>query len=523
MQNGDAASVYARLEQDRDPFLSRARECARFTVPHLQPESEDLPGMRGQKMPEPWQSFGARAVNNLTSKLLLTLLPLNAKFFRLAVDEGALEQLRQFKESEVEVEQQLAQIEDIVIDKIEQSGLRTKVGEALRFTEVAGGSLLHVPATRPPRVYRLDTFGIERDPRDHIMQLVIRERVAPMILDAQTKAKLTHLGVDTENTHKNWVEVYTRLRRETDGDGGFVWKEWQEVNSKVLDKITTHRFDRNPYIHVRGGTVDGESHGRSHCEEYLGDLRALDALSKALQQGTAQAAKVIWGVKPNAPAGLLRKIARAPNGGYVPASEGDLHPIHMATKISDFATVRAEIQDLKRDLGMAFLMNSTVPRNAERVTAEEIRLVASELDDTLGGTFSLLSSDLQLPMVNIILGNLQEAGEIDPLPEQVKPVIVTGLDAIGRGHDLARLDNFIAGALQQMGPEVLQFINVGVYLRERATALGIDTEQLIKSDEQLQQEQQQQQQQEALQAVGPELIKNAPPEAMAAAAQQIAG
>jgi hypothetical protein len=518
--NGHASNVYERLRIDREPFLQRARECARYTVPSVMPEEEgSLPGTKGQKMPEPWQSFGARAVNNIVSKLALALMPLNAKFFRLAVDEASLELLGQYKDSKVEVEKEIAQIEDMVLDKIEMSGVRTKVGEALRYTEVSGNALLHIPANRPPRTYRMDSYVVERDSRDHIMQLCIREHVTPMILQADVKARLAHLGV--EGSSNEPIEVFTMTSRDSNGDGGFIFREWQEVNGKVFGKVTTHQEHRNPYIAVRGSSIDGESWGRSHCEEYLGDLRALDALSKALQQGSAQAAKVVWLIRPGSQL-RIRKLAKAENGDMIPGNEGDATPLQM-NKFNDFSIVRAEIQDLKRDLGMAFLMNSTVPRQAERVTAEEIRLVASELDDTLGQTFSLLSADLQLPLVNIILGNMQEAGEIEPLPDQVKPVIVTGLDAIGRGHDLQRLDTFIAGALQTFGPDVLQSINMNVYLQARAVALGIDTEQLIKSDEQLAQEQQAAQAQEAAMKLGPSLLKDAPPEAIAEVAQQFAG
>jgi len=518
---GQAAGTYKRLEQIRETFLQRARECARYTIPYVLPaDSSDTPAMHGQQLPEPWQSFGARAVNNITSKLLLSVLPLNAKFFRLAVDEGSLEMLREFEQSEVEVEQELAQIEDMVLDKIEGSGLRTKIDEGLRGVEVTGNALLHVPHNRPPRLFRMDSYCVERSPRDHIMNIVIREKVAPMMLTEEVRARIQHLGVEIPDTNtQNYIEVYTQVSRTRDGDGGYLFKEWQEVGGQVLQKPLEHKEDRNPYIAMRGNVVDGESYGRSHCEQYLGDLRALDALSKALQQGSAQAAKVVWLVKPGGYT-RIRNLARASNGDMIPGNEGDAVPLQM-NKFNDFATVRAEIQDLKRDLGMAFLMNSTVPRQAERVTAEEIRLVASELDDTLGGTYSRLSSDLQLPLVNIIIGNMQEAGDIQPLPKAVRPVIVTGLDAIGRGHDLQRLDEFIAGALQTFGPEVIQHLNMGVYLKERAIALGIDTEQLIKSDEQMQQEQQQQQMAEAAKALAPGVIDKMPPEAMAEVASQM--
>lgn len=48
---------------------------------------------------------------------------------------------------------------------------------------------------------------------------------------------------------------------------------------------------------------------------------------------------------------------------------------------------------------MLSLLNSAVQRNGERVTAEEIRYVAGELEDTLGGVYSLLSQELQLSLI----------------------------------------------------------------------------------------------------------------------------
>jgi hypothetical protein len=53
-------------------------------------------------------------------------------------------------------------------------------------------------------------------------------------------------------------------------------------------------------------------------------------------------------------------------------------------------------------------------------------------------------------------------------------------------------------------PEATARVNWGDYMTRRATALGIDTEGLIKSDEQVQQEQQQaQMMQMAQQGLGP--------------------
>lgn len=77
----------------------------------------------------------------------------------------------------------------------------------------------------------------------------------------------------------------------------------------------------------------------------------------------------------------------------------------------------------------------------------------------------------------------------------VKPTIVTGLEALGRGHDLNKYNMFLQ-ALTPLGPEVIaKYMNAGDYVKRVGTALGIDMNGLVKDDEQQAQEQQMAEQQ----------------------------
>jgi len=61
---------------------------------------------------------------------------------------------------------------------------------------------------------------------------------------------------------------------------------------------------------------------------------------------------------------------------------------------------------------------------------------------------------------------------------------------------------------QALGPEVLQqYVNLQDYIKRRATALGIETDGLIKSQEQIAQEQQQAMQAQMMQQAGPGAIQ----------------
>jgi DNA invertase Pin-like site-specific DNA recombinase len=133
--------------------------------------------------------------------------------------------------------------------------------------------------------------------------------------------------------------------------------------------------------------------------------------------------------------------------------------------------------------------------------------MAHELESALGGVYSVLSQEFQLPLINLILQKLIKEGKMPDFPKgKVKPQVVTGLEALGRGQDLTKLAQFLE-YLAPLGPEVIaQKLNVDDYMDRLGASLGIDTGGLIKSEEQLQQEQaqaqeaQQAQMQEAQQA-----------------------
>ena len=133
-------------------------------------------------------------------------------------------------------------------------------------------------------------------------------------------------------------------------------------------------------------------------------------------------------------------------------------------------------------------------------------MLTMELESALGGLYSLLSNELQLPMVNRVMDIMTADRRLPKLPKDlVKPVIITGVEALGRGNDLQKLDMFLAGAAQVVGPQAIgQFVKVDEYFKRRATSLGIKTAGLIKTQEEMQQEMQQAQMMEMASKVAPQ-------------------
>ena len=241
-----------------------------------------------------------------------------------------------------------------------------------------------------------------------------------------------------------------------------------------------------PYIPVRMVRLDGEDYGRSYCEEYLGDLNSLETITEAITKMAKVASKVVGLVNPN---GITqpRRLNKAATGEFVAGRVEDINFLQL-TKGQDFTIAKSVADAIEQRLGWAFLLNSAVQRNAERVTAEEIRYVAGELEATLGGVYSVQSQELQLPIVRVLMNQLQSAGMIPDLPkEAVEPTVSTGLEALGRGQDLEKLTqavNMMTG-LQQLSQD--PDINLPTLKLRLLNALGIDTAGLLLTqDEKMQ-------------------------------------
>lgn len=494
------AQRYGQLEAERLTFLNRGRRAAELTIPSLLPKESHT---SQSEFVTPYQAIGARGVNNLASKLLLALLPPNSPFFRLSIDEATLQAIAPNKRGAVEAG--LAKVERTAMQEIETSALRVPVYEALRQLIVSGNALLYVPPVGGVRVFRLDRFVIKRDAMGNILEIITKETVSPMMLPDGAKAVLA----DPNDHGQRNVDLYTYACRKED-----FLHVYQEVNGEVIpSSVGQVPLDRNPFIPLRFTRIDGEDYGRGYVEEYFGDLASLEGLSQAIVEGSAAAAKLLFLVRPNGTT-KMRTLAEAPNGAFVQGNSDDVSVLQLE-KAADFRVALETMRQINDRLSFAFLLNTSVQRDAERVTAEEVRFMAQELESALGGVYSILSQELQLPLIKNVMLRLEDQNKLPPMPKDtIKPQIITGLEALGRGQDLNKLASFLK-FLQPLGADIIaREMNVDDYIDRLGASLGIDTDGLIKSPEQKQMEAQaaaQAQQAQMMMQMAQEVIGKATP------------
>jgi len=493
-QGTTAAGRYEALVSSRSVYDREAKESSKLTIPSLIPEQTSA---TRAKIKTPFQATGSRGVNSLSNKLLMTLLPPSTAFFKLEIDD--LEIKKQGQEAlQSEIDKGLRTIENALMNQIEISNDRVAMFEALKHLVVSGNVLLYL-TDKGLKVYSLSKFVVKRDEVGNVLEILIKETVHPQALPLEFLEQIKKKENYDAETMKGDLDIYTSIKRVNDD---FFW--FQECKGeKIPNTDGRSKVDVTPFIPLRFIRVDGEDYGRGYVEEYRGDLISLESLMQAIIEGAAASAKTLFLVNPN---GITRAatLAKAPNGAIREGSAADISVMQVG-KAGDFSVAFSAIQRIEQRLEFAFLMARSVQREAERVTAAEINLMAQELENSLGGIYSILTQEFQLPYLRRRMHLLVRQGKVPKLPEElVKPKIVTGLQGLGRGNDRNKLIEFITTVAQALGPDVMrQYVNVDEAVKRLATSIGIDTANLVKTQEEIQAEQQAAAQQQLIQSLGP--------------------
>ena len=470
-----ARTKYSMLTSGRTQFLDTAVECSELTLPYLVKKDDDA---RGKKtLLQPYQSVGAKAVVTLAAKLMLAILPPQTAFFKLQMREDKLgEQFDPELKSEMDLS--FSKIERLIMDFIAQSNDRVVVHQALKHLIVSGNALIFM-GKDGLKHFPLNRYVVERDGNGNVIEIITKELVSRKVLGLESPMPTDE--VNKPDSYEDDAEVYTCVKMDESSGS---WRWHQEVDDMILaGSQSTAPKNASPWLVLRFNTVDGEDYGRGRVEEFIGDLRSLDGLSQALVEGASVAIKVVFLVSPSATT-KPGTLAKAGNGAIIQGRPEDVGVVQVG-KTADFATAANLAATIERRILEAFLVMNI--RNAERVTAEEVRLTQLELEQSLGGLFSLLTVEFLIPYLNRTMLILQRSNQIPKLPKElVRPKIVAGINSLGRGQDNESLTRFIQTVGQVLGPEALmKFVDPSEAIKRLAAAQGIDVLNLVRTPEQL--------------------------------------
>jgi len=473
------------LDNRKSTLHERCERYARWTLPYLYPEEGRN---KHDELDSDLDSIGARAVNHLSNKLTETLFPSYRPFLRL---ELSPEVIKEFQEAEVPlalVDETLVGGEKKTVRMLDRMGHRTTATHASKLLITTGNALMYYPVGSKCQTYSTRDYCIVRDISGTPIEIITRDIKVFETFSEEVQNKLRESKRDKDYKDDTDVTLYTQIKLDNQK-----YKVKQAADLVDLD-INNNEYAKKdlPWVPLTWNLARGEDYGRGMVEDYRGAFGALEVLSQALIEGIISAATLKFLVK-TASVVDIEELNRAPNGSYHAGEDGDVVAIK-SDKHLDFQQVKLVIDDYTRQIGQAFLLNSAVTRNAERVTAEEIREQAQELEMAYGGVYSRFTEDWQEPVARLLLS----AQDIQINEQEIYPVVVTGLDTLSRMGDLDNYRMFVNDLTLIGGlPESIQMrLKAGELISWVGNNRGLDYTRFMKSEQEEQQEQQAQMQQQ---------------------------
>ncbi len=473
-----APGRWTQLDNKRRSFLNRCEVYAKLTLPKICP----VEGYKqeNQETTHDYQSVGAQAVNHLSNKIMLATFAPSRVFFRLDPSPEKAEQLAAAQVPQQDLQSQLAKAEREAVQALDQMAIRPKLYEGVKHLIITGNVMLCLEH-KTIRVIGLKRYVVRRSLKGVVQEIMISDPVLFDELDPDVQEVIKrqrHYQPDHKVTLYRWI-----VRNPMTGD--YEMTQWVDTYRLPEEFNGKWPEDQLPYRALTWDLADGADYGTGLVEDYKGDFAGLSLLSRSQIMGAVLASEFRWLVNP---AGMTKPedLERSENGAALPGQKDDVVLIQSG-KSQDLAVAGAMATEYVNRIGRGFLLGSAMVRDAERVTAEEIRMQANELETSLGGAYSRLAVDFQLPLARWLLAmiglGLHDSG--------FSPSIVTGLEALSRTGDLEDLKLWLAdlAALATLPPDLQGRLKMDAIALALAAPRRVDAAQYLKSAEEIAQEQ----------------------------------
>jgi len=473
------SEFYDKHSKDRSDYETRAEDFAKITLPYLiradgANKSTQVPFARAQ-------AFCGGLVNNLKSKMGLALLPPSTSSFRFAPKQETLARLYNSErgaalQSKEKLYSELSAKTSEINNAIEAQQIRSPLFDMVSQLLVVGSVVVEKLKDDGIIIHTLKSFAVKLN----------RRGMADGICVVEVISNLPE-GI-TPREIKDEYELYTLLNYDSDTNK---WIRTQDIDGELVGVEQTYKSEMDlPFRYLGWQWASGESYHRPYVEDYYDDMLQLNSLAELLTRGSLAAAKVLWLVDERGSRTNKKEVSEAKTGAYIHGKSDDVTTVQ-AGKNFDFQVPMDREANLKRDLSKLFLSNESATRDAERVTAYEVQLMARELESsTLSGIYSAMAVGFSKWLVHQIMKELK----IEFQTFEVE--ILTGLDAIGRSQEAQKLDGFMQ-RLTALGKS--HYVKDPELIARYASFDGINTNDLIKTSEEVAEEQKAQQEQLAQQ------------------------
>lgn len=488
----NAIRTWSELSDKRTSLMTRLEQYAAYTIPALLPPDGYDP--MTNELSFDWQSVGAQCLNHLSNKMVLTLFAPSRPFMRLEADPDWMAKVLQQVGpdgkpvfTEQDITDALAEGERKATKGLDQTpGFRPMLYVLLQSLIALGNTCLYLPEDKTPvRSYSIRNYCVRRTGTGEIKTLIVRQCLQFDELEPKVQEGIKNHPGGKRFHPTTKVTLYKLIQR--DAQGGYDLSQWVEDIRLPAEFDGRYKsYDDCPYRVLTWKILPDADYGHGLVEDYAGDFAALSALSEAQVKAAVLASEFRWLVKPNGMTSA-EDLEMSENGSVIPGSPDDINIVD-SKKAQDIVAIQGVNAEYVQRIGRGFLLGSAVTRDAERVTAEEIRMQATELETSLGGSYSRIALDLQAPVGRWLLAK-QKMSLKDT---QIVMTIVTGLDALSRSGDLDALRGALAdlASIGMMDPELKATLELGEISSTIFNGHGLNKQKFVKSPEKVAAEQQ---------------------------------
>lgn len=430
--------LWTTMQGEKGDIERRSEEYARWTIPSICPED----ATEGSEHEKADVAIGPRLVNHLSNKVVDTMFPHDRPFFAVTLtpeirrqlqEELGPEQAAQFADI---ARTETANVEEAAMRKLKLGQYRPQAVEAVKHQIITGNAVLRRMPDGTRVVYGIKDFCIRRDINGNTRELLLvdAKKFGSLPDDIKQRTKNVHDEYDDDTDCK----LYTHYKWD-----GNRWRMRQAVDDVMIDKGIRYKPVDRPFIALTWNLARGENYGRGLVEDHTTAFHQIDVLTKALIDMVGVMADIKFLVDP---ASVLdpEELNASARGSYHQGRKDDISTPESARRLEIQSTL-VIIQGLERELAQAFLLNSSAVRDAERVTAEEIRFIAMELESAFGGLYSRLALEWQRQEAEYAVSQINFKADLgDSKLPAFEVVVVTGLESLSREGQLDNLRRALA-------------------------------------------------------------------------------
>lgn len=429
----------ARFTKYRDDsVIQKATQYAKWTLPQLMAEQTQGHRSSPAAIERDYQEAGPLLVNNLSAKLAGLLFPSSRPFYKIDASPDLLKAAMEAGRTEAELQQAFALLEQKSCLRLFVNASYNQIVMALKHLIITGNVLLYRDSKRSRSVaYGLQHYSVLRDGQGNMLDCILREHtdissLEPDVQAAVRRANPTRYNGDCPPP----VELYTRIHRKRGESGKLYCEVTQEADSVPVGTPGIYPERLCPWQAITWSLLVGENYGRGLVEDFAGGFAKLSDGSHAATLYSIEMMKVVNLVAPGLGADV-DELANAESGEYVSGATGSVTAYENGDG-AKLQAMRAELAEVFSNLARAFMYKANT-RDAERVTAFELKQDALEAETTLGGVYSSLAEAMQIPLAHILLTEADASVLEGLVTDTLELNIIAGIPALGRASDVQNL------------------------------------------------------------------------------------